>query len=286
MQKHPQAEFVPGAGEMLVERRVGRGRIVVSSFRLSDREFAEWPGCDEVFSAMLLHHPPRKYTVSADGQPTLDWTDGGHRLDAGRTTALRYFVRDAGVAFDSYGKDAIEKKPPQPNYAYAPPSYQPEQEDQPPGPGVAAWNDFNSVAQAARKTLRSAARIEIPNSSFVLWVLAVYLVVLVPANWTVFRSLRRIEWAWAAAPVIALICTGVVIRLAQLDIGFARSQTEVAVVEIQGEYPRAPPRAVQCPVYFARHDLRFPMRRRRRGDPAVSYRRPARRLPHGLRATE
>ena len=39
--------------------------------------------------------------------------------------------------------------------------------------------------------------------------------------------------------MIAIACTITVIRLAQLDIGFARSQTEVAVAEMQGDYPRA-----------------------------------------------
>jgi len=48
-----------------------------------------------------------------------------------------------------------------------------------------------------------------------------------------------VEWAWAAAPVIAIVYTVVVIRLAQLDIGFARSLTEVAIVETQGDHPRA-----------------------------------------------
>ena len=67
LQKHPQAEFLPGAGQLLVERRVGRGRIVASAFRLSDREFADWPGCDEVYNAFLLRRPPRKYVEGSEG---------------------------------------------------------------------------------------------------------------------------------------------------------------------------------------------------------------------------
>jgi len=49
----------------------------------------------------------------------------------------------------------------------------------------------------------------------------------------------RVEWAWAAAPVIAVVCAGVVIRAAQLDIGFARSRTEISVVELHAGYQRA-----------------------------------------------
>ncbi len=226
LKKHDQAQFLPGSGELLVERRVGRGRIVASAFRLSDRELIDWPGCDELLSAMLLRHPPRKYVEGADGGTMLQWADGGQRFDAARTTGLRYFARDTGVPLAEYAADvlAMDTETGQPP---------------PPGPGVAAWNDFNPVAQAARTALMDAARVEVPNRSFVLWVIAGYLLVLVPCNWAVFRAMGRVEWAWAAAPVIAIVCTGTVIRLAQLDIGFVRSQTEVAVAELQADYGRA-----------------------------------------------
>jgi hypothetical protein len=49
----------------------------------------------------------------------------------------------------------------------------------------------------------------------------------------------RVEWAWVAAPLIAIVGAGAVIRLAQLDIGFARSRTELAILEVQGGYERA-----------------------------------------------
>src|SRR5207249_11087264 len=61
----------------------------------------------------------------------------------------------------------------------------------------------------------------------------------VPLNWLVFWMIGKIEWAWIAAPLIAVVGAAAVIRLAQLDIGFARSRTEVAVLEIQGGYERA-----------------------------------------------
>jgi hypothetical protein len=65
------------------------------------------------------------------------------------------------------------------------------------------------------------------------------LVVLVPVNWGFFRVIGRVEWAWIAAPVIAIIGAMAVIRLAQLDIGFARSHTEIAVLEAYGGHQRA-----------------------------------------------
>ena len=105
--------------------------------------------------------------------------------------------------------------------------------------GVAAWRNSGPVPDHARDALQNAARVEIPTRWFVVWVVAGYLVVLVPLNWLVFMGLGRVEWAWVAAPIIALCSTVAVIRMAQLDIGFARSETELAVLELQGGYRRA-----------------------------------------------
>jgi hypothetical protein len=107
------------------------------------------------------------------------------------------------------------------------------------GSGVAGWSDFNHPGQLARQTLTDAAGIVIPRANYVVGLLAIYLAVLVPLNWVIFRLMGRVEWAWIAAPIITIICTVAVIRSAELDIGFARSRTELAVVEIQGDYPRA-----------------------------------------------
>ena len=94
------------------------------------------------------------------------------------------------------------------------------------------------MANAARKPLDDAAGIDVPERTFIVKVLVCYLCLLVPGNWLVFRLLRRVEWAWIAAPLIAIGCTVMVIYLAQLNIGFARSRNEIAVVEMQAEYPR------------------------------------------------
>lgn len=110
---------------------------------------------------------------------------------------------------------------------------------QQPDVGVGGWNDAGGAAEAARMALREAAGISIPNASFVLRVLSVYLLILVPINWGFFRLIGRVEWAWVAAPLIAIVGAVAVVRLAQLDIGFARSRTEIAVLEVQSGYGRA-----------------------------------------------
>ena len=103
---------------------------------------------------------------------------------------------------------------------------------------MAGWNDRSGAANEARHSLKDAAGISIPKGEFVLKVLAVYLTVLAPLNWLIFKLLGRVEWAWISAPLIAIVGTFAVVRLAQLDIGFARSVTEIGIVETFGNYPR------------------------------------------------
>jgi len=233
-----EAREVPGTGGLLAERRVGRGRIVVSAFELDQRELTDWSCFDGFFNACLLGRPPRRF-VGDELDVQVTWAEGGFRpFDPRAVCKLRYFARDTGkkevdppaegeIAYGGYGGDVDTL------------SYTGEDARLVHGPDVASWSDFNSVANSARESLQNAARIEIPKREFVFWVVGAYLLILVPANWVVFRSIDRVEWAWAAAPVIAIVYTVVVIRMAQLDIGFARSLTEITVVEVQSDYPRA-----------------------------------------------
>ncbi len=69
--------------------------------------------------------------------------------------------------------------------------------------------------------------------------IGLYLLIVVPVNWLVFRLAGRVEWAWLAVPVLAIGWGVIVVWLAQLDIGFARAETEVAVLETQGGFDRA-----------------------------------------------
>jgi len=232
---HPQARAVPGTGGLLVERRVGRGRIVVSAFELDAPELIKWPGFDGFFNACLLGRPPRMF-VGDEFETQVTWADGRfHQFDPRAVCKLRYFARDAGK------KNTLRPRDDGPSYGddLGTSGLTEGESRRLHGPDVASWSDFNAVANSAREALENAARIEIPERMFVVWVVGAYLLVLVPANWLAFRSIGRVEWAWAAAPVIAVVYTIVVIRMAQLDIGFARSSTEIAVVEMQGDYPRA-----------------------------------------------
>ncbi len=230
--------WVGRTGKLLAERRVGRGRIVVSAVQLAERDLINWSGYDAFFNACLLRRPARRYmTKPNEGQLLLTWARAPQaRFDSRRVTQLRYFSRDAGRPGDGNPREAREtqslvgrRDAPADNSAT----------DWTALGGMASWNPFSDVANAARQALRNAAGIVIPRRDFVWRVLLVYLIVLVPVNWALFRGLKRVEWAWIAAPVIAVGFALAVIRLAQLDIGFARSQIEIAVLEAHAGYPRA-----------------------------------------------
>ena len=273
LEKHAEASYVPGTGDLVAERRVGRGRILVSAFSLTARELVNWPGFDGFFNGCLLGRPPRGFyevdnelkvawidrawqkSVAKGVQPHIRQIPGLQRTDAlepKEVCKLRYFSRDTGRE--------LVPLPPMDNRSMNPFASTASEEEM--GleprvsyPDVGAWNDFNAVAGAARSALQGAARVEVPDPKFVLGVVAAYLVVLVPLNWLFFRMLGRVEWAWAAAPLIAIVCTVVVIRLARLDIGFARSATEVSVVELQGEYQRAHVTRYSAALHLPLHPL-------------------------------
>ncbi len=93
--------------------------------------------------------------------------------------------------------------------------------------------------QFVEQILRDVSGIEIPDSSLVIRSLGYYLLILVPVNYLIFRLLGRLEYAWLAVPLIAIGGALWVARAARLDIGFARSQTQIAMVELQPNYSRA-----------------------------------------------
>ncbi|MDA1055136.1 MAG: hypothetical protein O3C40_32340 [Planctomycetota bacterium] len=262
LEKHPLAEPVPNTGGLVFERQIGGGRIVVTAFSLSDRTIVNWTSYDSFFNACLLRRPRRVFRFESL-LPDARWADYHESLvtDARLVTTLRYFTRDVGhFASLVRPRDYIE------------PGEEVEEEDEArrvemlqdvkslptqqdldpvgddthflgypfrPKSGMAAWNDQSGASDASREALKVAAGISIPKGDFVLKVLAVYLIVLAPVNWAFFRLMGRVEWAWVAAPIMAIIGAVAVVRLAQLDIGFARSVTEIGVVEGQGDYSRA-----------------------------------------------
>ncbi len=55
------SEFLPNTNDLVVERRVGRGRIVATAFSLTQRDLWNWPSFDGFFNACLLRRGPRQF---------------------------------------------------------------------------------------------------------------------------------------------------------------------------------------------------------------------------------
>jgi hypothetical protein len=275
---HAASRPIEGTGGLVVERRVGSGRIVVTRFPLTDVRIKQWKNFDGFFNSVFLRRPPRNFDQDRLASLDVQWDDPNLTdwlLDPRLGSTVRFFTRDIGALTQVKWKAEMLTAPPRPRpegpidprtgrpmnspgafsgfpyYEVAKP--RPDTSGEHPGiddwhfcgyearqpAGIAAWNDEGAVSGAARQILSDAAGIEIPSADFVIRVLAVYLLVLVPLNWLIFWVIGKVEWAWVAAPIIALVGAAAVIRLAQLDIGFARSRTEVAVLEVQGGYERA-----------------------------------------------
>lgn len=226
------ASELVGGGQLFYELGVGQGTVVVSAVQLAERELINWPGYDSFLNAGLLRRPRRQFTQGPYGGSQVNWADyEPHRLDAHFITSSRMFARDTSAAANYRRIETTAAN----QFGMSETSIH-EKVDRPGGLG--AWSHTSPVSIAAREVLEEAAAVRIPGAGFVVACLAAYLVVLVPMNWVIFRTLRRVEWAWIAAPVIAVLGTFAIVRMVQLDIGFVRSQTEVAVLELHGNHPR------------------------------------------------
>lgn len=219
---------------LVVERRLGRGRIVATAFRPMQSELLAWPSYAGLFHNHLLRRQPRVWTLHPETRDlviaswaenrTLPTQDEARRgaydpwFDAGNISSLRFFGR--GDMTHVPRRTLITL-------------------DRPLGPGVAAWRDDDEVSAAARDAIRAASGIFIPTVAAVSWLVGGYVLIAVPLNWFVFKSLRKPQWAWAALPLLAVVYTAVIIRAAELDLGFVRSASETTLIEIQPGYDRA-----------------------------------------------
>jgi hypothetical protein len=267
LQCREDGAFIPHTGSLVAERRVGQGRLVITAFPLNSAVVQNWPNFDGFLNGAILRRPARTFLQKEDMniglfQKKVEWVENrlkSFERDARLTSNMRFFSRD--ITFDSEEQTPVHDltipnthplgdssdlagyvPTPQLSTALNPGDEQDERFGgwlAVPKGGVASWNDFSGAANAARLHVIDAAGIRIPSTDFVLKVLGVYILVLVPLNWLVFRSLGRVEWAWLAAPVIAIVGAMIIVRLAHLDIGFVRSRTEIDVVEIQPGYERA-----------------------------------------------
>lgn len=248
----PDASHIEGTSNLIVERQVGRGRVVMTRFDLTSGWLLKWDSLQSFYNGVFLRRPARQFENS--NEEAVLRTAGalrGRDHDARLNSRFRMFSRDvnfrtfaAGTAPDktdvsgagtSGGKTsgAASLRGDQKTDEWTSPS-----EFYSPGEGVGSWNDGSDASMMAAELLREEAGINIPSVKFVAKSLAIYLLILVPVNYLVFWLLGRLEWAWVMVPIIGLVGAAWIARSAQLDIGFARSQTEIDILELHAGYQR------------------------------------------------
>ncbi len=215
-QRHGTAFAIRDTAEMVLSRQAGRGLVVLTRFDLTSDWMRGWRSRDSFFNAALLGRPGRSY-VTRDGLVNQRYIDvaKGEPADISFNSSFRLLARDARLRGDTAAEFSGH-----------------------PIQGTGGWRDDSDAATLVLQTLLSESGVAIPPRRFVIGSLGIYLLILVPLNYLLFRMLGRLEWAWLAVPVIGLIGAAWIARGASLDVGFARSRTEIALVELQGEYPR------------------------------------------------
>ena len=204
------AAWVPGCDLMLAECRVGSGRICMSTFDLAAEGLTRWDSYGAFLHAAAFRLPTRHWQ---DGQNPGFVFESPH---IGRERALAVYSnlnlasRDLGInpTQSAANRTAIRRVDPQ-------------------------WNDSSAFSSFAVSLLQSSSGITVPKVPRVTQLLAIYLVILVPANWLVFRLLNRLEWAWVAIPAIAVVGAIWIAHSLQVEIGFARARNSLALLQLQ-----------------------------------------------------
>ncbi|TWU07757.1 hypothetical protein [Stieleria varia] len=246
-QMQRDAQALPDTGSLILQRRVGRGHVVQPRIDLTEAWIDTWDSYQSFINGLILRRPARTYAASKDtgiegtfqdfSQTTdedetpftgLVQTFEGTDLesDAAANSQFRLTSRDAALrgADATYGGKMTS---PYDRFTRVDPLT-----------GISGWKDNSDTIQLFRDTLSKEAGIEIPGSKMVIRSLAIYLAILVPLNYLFFRIIGRLEYAWLAVPVIAVGGAIWAARQAQLDIGFARSNTELALLETHQGYNR------------------------------------------------
>ncbi len=264
-----------GGGGLLVERRVGRGRIVQCRVDLMSPWLMPWKSYDSFVNSAVLARPPRVFRLDrstaeltqsttippSPGQPIaspdeaveLDTSIGispwvrqnfvgteSDSISPAINTGVRLFSRDAKMRNRLRAPAASEPQTTESGSDADSPFAAWQSDDVWPHPvsGLGAWTNESDLLTWSRGQLRQEIGVSIPESSLVFRSLLIYLFVLIPLNYIFFRLLGHLEWAWLAVVPVAIAGAFWVAHEAQLDVGFARSRNELALLELPVDYSR------------------------------------------------
>jgi hypothetical protein len=222
------AEWVPMLDGLVAERLIGQGRVVMTTFPLTDAAFIRWPSYSSLIHNAILRKPHRTPTLGDEARTQYAEDFEGTERNPLHNTRLRLWARDLDPSMIRTDGEVLRTKNDEGTARF--PSGKKT--------SLGAWNSESRIAVHATNCLRESSGITVPQVSTIMKLLLGYLIVLVPINWVVFRLMGRVEWAWIAAPIIALAGAAFVARSVQLDVGFSRSQTTFGFLECHNNYPR------------------------------------------------
>jgi hypothetical protein len=245
----PGAEWVPytsgGVKQslegLLAERLVGQGRVVMSTFPMSDYGLLRWPSYSSLVHNAVLRKPNRKIIGGKEADTTYAGAFADSEFNPVHSTRLRLWARDLDNSTSAVKQDERKRKDRVPHNEMADGRIRTNDPvvETPKRTSLGSWNPEALVLRNAKNSLQESSGITVPKINTILKLLIGYLVILVPLNWLFFRLIGRVELAWVAAPLIALVGAFAVARGVQLDVGFSRSETSVGFLEVHSGHPRA-----------------------------------------------
>jgi hypothetical protein len=245
------ASWVEGCENFVAERAVANGRVVMTTFPIGDASMILWPSYGSFVNSALLLRPNREWrenkSVYSGTQLAGDFFFNGKYHGQEMNPILLNHVRVLGRDLGKLASAFAASSPSRNEQGLAGQTVKPSTRNQQPiddrsssqfRSDVGQLDNQALVAKAAVEGLQADSGINVPRISTILKLLLGYFIVLVPINWGVFRLLGRVEFAWLAAPVIAVVGAIVVAKTVQLDVGFSRSQNMFNVAEFHSGYPR------------------------------------------------
>jgi len=221
---------------ILAERLVGQGRVVMTTFPMTDIAFLRWPSYSSFIHNAILAKPHRSPSTGSEADLKFANDYDGTELNPIHSTRMRIWARDLDESTTrKIAASAKKESPDEPEGSYKDASAEVAKLKR---TSFGAWNPDSMILANARQCLQQSSGITVPKINTIIKLLAGYLIILVPVNWLFFRLFGRVELAWAAAPVIALVGAFYVARSVQLDVGFSRSQTSYGFLELHNGYAR------------------------------------------------
>nr|MCU0709076.1 hypothetical protein [Pirellula sp.] len=222
------ASWVPMLDGLVAERLIGQGRVVMTTFPLTDAAFIRWPSYSSLIHNAILRKPHRTPTLGEEAKTLYADEFEGTERNPLHNTRLRLWARDLDLSMIRTDGEVLKTANLDGSSGFRSAKKT----------SLGAWNPESRIAVHATNCLRESSGITVPQVGTIMKLLLGYLVVLVPINWVVFRLMGRVEWAWIAAPIIALAGAAFVARSVQLDVGFSRSQTTFGFLECHDNHPR------------------------------------------------